>query len=40
MSKLKCLVIPDKLWDELKKEATDRNISISAYVRLILSGRN
>lgn len=39
MSKLKSLVIPDNLWNELKKEAKERNISISAYVRLILSGR-
>ena len=37
---LRSLIIPEKLWRELQKEAKERNISISAYIRMILSARN
>lgn len=32
--------IDDKLWEDLEKEAKENCISISAYIRMILSNRN
>lgn len=37
---LRSLIIPQELWNELQEEAKQKNISISAYVRMILSSRN
>lgn len=36
---LRSLIVPDKLWNELKVEAKQKNISTSAYIRMILSER-
>ena len=36
---LRSLIVPDKLWNELKAEAKQKNISTSAYIRMILSER-
>lgn len=36
---LKSIKFPPKLWEELEKEAKEKNISTSAYIRLILSER-
>lgn len=39
MTKLirRCVVIPEKLWEDILKEANKINISASAYIRMILS---
>lgn len=40
MIRRRSVVIPDGLWEELQKEAKIRNISVAAYIRLILSNRS
>ena len=37
---LKSIKFPPTLWEVLEKEAKEKNISTSAYIRLILSERN